>query len=60
MHDRQSWANDIDEIMQKLSIAKTKDNVCTVIAVVDQESNFVANPVVAGLGKSRFEKSAPV
>ena len=51
VHDRQSWANDIDEIMQKLSIAKTKDNVCTVIAVVDQESNFVANPVVAGLGE---------
>ena len=51
VHDRQSWANDIDEIMQKLSIAKTKDNVCTGIAVVDQESNFVANPVVAGLGE---------
>ena len=50
VHDRESWANDINDIMEKLNIPKTKDNVCSVVAIVDQESNFVANPVVAGLG----------
>lgn len=48
--DREVWAVDIARIMDELKIAKTKENVCSVIAVVDQESNFVANPAVPGLG----------
>lgn len=48
--DREFWAVDIARIMDELKIAKTKENVCSVIAVVDQESNFVANPAVPGLG----------
>ena len=48
--DRASWAKDIDAINKELKIPNSKENICTIIAVVDQESNFVANPNVAGLG----------
>ncbi|WP_174492403.1 DUF1615 family protein [Acinetobacter sp. Marseille-Q1623] len=50
VQNRDSWAKDMFDISQELNIPTTKDNVCTMIAVVDQESNFVANPVVPGLG----------
>lgn len=50
VQNRESWAKDMFDISQELNIPTTKDNVCTMIAVVDQESNFVANPVVPGLG----------
>ncbi|MFW1689938.1 DUF1615 domain-containing protein [Acinetobacter ursingii] len=50
VNGRESWANDIDDIMEKLGIPKTKENVCSIVAVVDQESNFVADPAVPGLG----------
>ena len=48
--DRQSWAQDIFDISKQLGIPQTKQNMCTIIAVVDQESNFHADPEVAGLG----------
>ncbi|MCU4414870.1 DUF1615 domain-containing protein [Acinetobacter sp. WU_MDCI_Axc73] len=56
VNDRESWANDIDDIMGKLGIPKTKENVCSIIAVVDQESNFVADPVVPGLGEKAVKE----
>ena len=59
MHDRESWAKDIDDIMKDLDIPKTKQNVCSIVAVVE-ESNFVANPQVPGLGQKRLRKSVHV
>ena len=56
VNDRQSWAQDIFDIMQELSIPKTKQNVCSVVAVVDQESNFVADPAVHGLGEKAVQE----
>lgn len=50
VNDRASWAKDIYQISDELKIPQTKENICSIIAVVDQESNFVANPVVPGLG----------
>ena len=49
--NRESWAQDMFDISQELDIPTTKQNVCTMVAVVDQESNFVADPSVSGLGE---------
>lgn len=49
--DRPSWAKDIYDITDQLGIPQTKENICTIVAVVDQESNFVADPQVPGLGE---------
>lgn len=50
VNQRDTWAKDIYDITEQFGIPQTKDNVCSIIAVVDQESNFVADPQVAGLG----------
>lgn len=52
---RDAWAADISQIMDELKISKTRENVCSVIAVVDQESNFVANPTVPDLGNKAIK-----
>lgn len=48
--DRASWAGDIAQIFDQLKLPKTTQNICTTIAVIDQESNFRADPPVANLG----------
>lgn len=53
--ERDAWAADISQIMDELKISKTKENVCSVVAVVDQESNFVANPTVPDLGNKAIK-----
>ena len=50
VNERDSWAKDIFDITEQLGIPQTKQNVCTIVAVVDQESNFHADPAVPGLG----------
>lgn len=54
--DAHSWAKDISDIMQTLDIERSKQNVCSIIAVVEQESTFVADPVVAGLGEKSLKE----
>lgn len=54
--ERTSWAQDIFDISQQFGIPKTKENICTIVAVVDQESNFHANPEVAGLGAKAVQE----
>ncbi|WP_180057140.1 MULTISPECIES: DUF1615 domain-containing protein [unclassified Acinetobacter] len=56
VNERQSWANDIYDISDQLGIPTTKKNVCTIVAVVDQESNFVADPHVPGLGEKAVKE----
>lgn len=53
---RESWAQDIYNITEQLGIAQNKENICTIVAVVDQESNFVADPKVAGLGEKAVKE----
>ena len=56
VNDRTSWAKDIFDITEQLGIPQTKQNVCTIVAVVDQESNFVADPQVPGLGEKAVKE----
>lgn len=49
---KSAWVKDIHVTMKELSIPTTKKNVCQVLAVVEQESNFAANPKVPNLGKA--------
>jgi len=49
--DPEGWAIDLLDALQVHQIAQSRENVCAVIAVIDQESSFVADPSVPGLGK---------
>ena len=55
VQNRPSWASDISAIFDELKLHKDKQNICTVIAVIDQESNFHANPSVTGLGQASLK-----
>lgn len=49
--DPQGWANDILEALRANNLPRTPENICSVVAVTDQESAFAANPAVPNLGK---------
>jgi len=47
---RQGWAADIQTAFQAQALEPSTQNLCSVIAVIEQESNFQADPQVPGLG----------
>ena len=49
--DRQGWATDIYAAFAAQGINTTTQNLCSVLAVAEQESTFQADPTVPGLGK---------
>lgn len=49
--DREGWAQDIATTFASQSIAPTQENICAVLAIAQQESDFQADPVVPGLSK---------
>lgn len=49
--DREGWATDITAAFAAMDIAPTTSNLCAALAVTEQESTYVADPPVAGLGK---------
>lgn len=49
--DRQGWATDIYAAFAAQNIAPTTQNLCSVLAVTEQESTFQVDPPVPGLGK---------
>lgn len=49
--DREAWAADIQYAMASLEIEPSAQNYCAVLAVTEQESSFVTDPVVPGLGE---------
>jgi hypothetical protein len=49
--DRSGWASDITAAFAALGIEPDTSNLCAALAVIDQESNFIVDPPVAGLGR---------
>ncbi|MGL6050046.1 MAG: DUF1615 family protein, partial [Aeromonas salmonicida] len=49
--DKQGWANDVVTALSTQGVTVSDHNVCTVLAVAEQEATYQADPVVPGLGK---------
>jgi hypothetical protein len=49
--DRDGWAGDIQSAFQSLDLPASSENLCAVLAVIEQESTYVADPAVPGLAK---------
>jgi len=47
--DRSGWAADIFAAFEAVKIDPTRENICAVLAEIEQESSFQADPVVPGL-----------
>src|SRR5262249_13572312 len=47
--DKSGWTEDIYTAFTAQELSPTRENVCPVVAVIDQESNFQVNPVVPGM-----------
>lgn len=47
--DRAGWATDIHAALASLDVPVTPESACAVVAVIGQESGFVADPAVPGL-----------
>lgn len=54
--NRQGWAADIQTAFETQALAPTTENLCSVIAIIEQESNFQADPQVPGLGRIAREE----
>jgi hypothetical protein len=48
--DPKGWAFDLLDVLQVHNLPQSRENVCAAIAIIDQESGFVADPTVEGLG----------
>lgn len=49
--DRDAWAKDLATTFESQGLAPTLENVYSVLAVAQQESNYQADPAVPGLSK---------
>ncbi|MDF3933793.1 DUF1615 domain-containing protein [Pseudomonas citronellolis] len=49
--DRTGWATDIQVAFAAQRIRPSRENLCSVLAITEQESNFQADPQVPGLGR---------
>lgn len=49
--DRSGWVDDIYAGFSLQQLQLTRENICAVVAVIEQESNFQVDPVVPGLGR---------
>lgn len=49
--DRSEWADALATTFKSQKIAPTEENICSVLAVAQQESMYQSDPVVHGLNK---------
>jgi hypothetical protein len=54
--DKPGWTEDIYAAFYAQQIEPTKENVCAVVAVIAQESNFQVNPVVPGMSQIAWKE----
>lgn len=54
--NRDEWAQSIAKAFESQKLAPTEENVCSVLAVAQQESNYQADPVVPGLSKIAWQE----
>lgn len=54
--DRAGWARDIQAAFAAQELEPSDSNLCAVLAVIEQESTFRADPPVAGLGRIAREE----
>ncbi|ELZ8932829.1 DUF1615 domain-containing protein [Cronobacter dublinensis] len=54
--DRDGWARDIARAFETQKITPSEENICSVLAVAEQESNYQADPQVPGLGNIAWKE----
>ena len=54
--DRDGWAQDIATAFESQKLPKTEENICSVLAVAEQEANYQADPAVPGLNKIAWQE----
>jgi hypothetical protein len=54
--DKPGWTEDIYAAFYAQQIEPTKENVCAVVAVITQESNFQVNPAVPGMSQIAWKE----
>src|ERR1700733_2314753 len=48
--DRPGWATDMYAAFTALTVTPNRENICAVVAVIEQESGFQVDPAIPGLG----------
>ncbi len=54
--DRDAWAQALAKTFESQKLAPTEENICSVLAVAQQESNYQADPAVPGLSKIAWQE----
>lgn len=54
--NREAWASALAKTFESQKLAPTRENICSVLAVAQQESNYQADPAVPGLNKIAWQE----
>lgn len=54
--DREGWAADIESAFRTIDIPPSTENLCAAMAVIEQETGYVADPAVPGLARIAREE----